>query len=327
MTMKAYLTLDYELYMGVSGTVEKCLIEPMRHFEEVLDRNHVKPTIFVDAAYLMQLKKLGEEHSALKDDFNKVYDHISSMSAKGYSIQLHLHPQWYYSTYENGEWQIDKEHYSLRDMPFVQAESYIKQSIKVLTDITKKEVSAFRAGGYSLPDDFACLGNNGITTDSSVLPDTYQMSRYQKYNYKGCPQKTDWRFDGYPSKETENGKYHEIAISMAPIGILPYLYLRFFRCRHHLQYSNDSWGDGSSVNEVDNSSRWKRLAKKVGRAHLVASVDKLSVFNLERVLRWCRRHLKGDKFVVIGHPKNISPNSIHLFEEFVKHNELEWTTM
>ena len=74
--MNGYITLDYELCMGISGTPEKCLFEPMGHLTAMLDKYGIKTNLFVDTAYLLQLNKLKESFPQLKKDYDAVVNHI-----------------------------------------------------------------------------------------------------------------------------------------------------------------------------------------------------------------------------------------------------------
>ena len=75
--MKVLLTLDYELFLGQkTGTIEKCLVQPMSLLSNALVDYGGRFTIFVDATYLLRLSQLASEQSELQEDFNMLVDHL-----------------------------------------------------------------------------------------------------------------------------------------------------------------------------------------------------------------------------------------------------------
>ena len=65
--MNIYITLDYELFFGPkSGTVNKCIIEPIEKLLKIVDPLNVKIVCFVDSGYLLALEKQMEKYSDRK---------------------------------------------------------------------------------------------------------------------------------------------------------------------------------------------------------------------------------------------------------------------
>lgn len=99
--MNGYITLDYELGMGKNtGTPKKCLVEPMNHLNAMTEKHGIKMNVFMDAAYLLQMRKLKDLYPKLQNDYVTVTNHIKKLDAGGHAFHLHLHPQWCYSTYD-----------------------------------------------------------------------------------------------------------------------------------------------------------------------------------------------------------------------------------
>src|SRR5574344_1586280 len=185
--MDVYFTFDYELYLGSNtGTVDKCLITPTNKIVAVLNKKSVRATFFVDVLYLMKLKEYSKSYNNLAVDYNKIITQLKELSTKGHSIQLHLHPQWYYSTYNGKEWILDFSHYKLSDCPMSDVHNMFEKGISLLESITTKKVFAFRAGGYSiqsLADYVNIFKQYGILVDSSALTGLKSISRFQVYNF------------------------------------------------------------------------------------------------------------------------------------------------
>lgn len=329
--MKGYITLDYELRMGdYSGTPEKCLIEPMRHLIEMVDRYGIKMNVFVDAAYLLQLKKMKGLYLQLQKDYDTVSNHVKQLDAQGHSIQLHLHPQWCYSVYDGNKWLLDKDHYKLSDMPLDQQKQLIKDGTALLNSLVSNKVTAFRAGGYSI-ENFDELYETfievGINVDSSVFRGNMAKGKYNAYDYRKVPNKTSWMFKFYHKIENTTGDMKEYPISTIVVQTI--LYLINKRAKHpelsDIKESKNYWGDGQGLGAP--GGRLNKLIRKVqmlfGNKAIRASIEESE--NLEKVYCYSTEHYQGDDFVIIGHPKNISPFTISVLERFIiNHPEIEY---
>lgn len=330
--MKGYITLDYELGMGkITGTPEKCLIEPMNYLTEMTDKYGIKLNIFVDAAYILRLIKLKEQFPILDQDLKIVTDHIRKLDAEGHSIQLHLHPQWCYSTFDGVKWILDMEHYKLSDMPFEEQKQLIKDGVAILNSLTSRKVSTFRAGGYSLnnySELYDVFISEGITKDTSVLRGEYSKGKYQTYDYRKVPNKTSYRVSSDIKIEDNGGNMTEYPIST--IRTLSIVYL-LNKWKRHYEYSDIivpkiKWGDGQGIGYSGNKCQilLNKIKMLFGKKSIRASID-IGV-DLENVYSYSRKHYEGDNFVIIGHPKAISPFAISVLERFViNHPEIEFT--
>ena len=329
--MKAYLTLDYELFLGKTGTPENCLFVPMNNLLELLDRHEIKCTIFVDAAYLIRLQELKHQFIQLENDYKNVVSHIQMMSSKGHSVQLHIHPQWLYSTYsdDNG-WQLDFEHYKLSDLESApKIQEVVKKSVDILNMITGITVRAYRAGGYSYPVDSDALFESGIRYDSSVLPGVKYISKAQSYDYSNVPQITKWKYKRNPKCIDDKGDMTELPISVMNESFISYIFRRQ-KYKKLLEGNNGKWGDGVPVSVLLKKKHkiFTKLNKLFRKQQILASIDIPMVLALNDVYKYCCENVKGEEFVIIGHPKNQSLYSIREFEKFIlHHSDLEWCTM
>ena len=151
--MNIIITLDYELFLNdITGTVNNCLIKPMQEIQKICEKHDFKLTIFVDAAYLYRLTELKKDYPALEEDYKNTVDNIKWLAKLGHDIQLHIHPQWYYSNYNGKEWILDWDHYKLSDMPRDYAFEVFGKSKELLDSIIEYKTTLFRAGGYSIQD-------------------------------------------------------------------------------------------------------------------------------------------------------------------------------
>lgn len=329
--MYGCITLDYELGMGShTGTPEKCLIEPVTRLVEMVDKFGVKINVFVDAAYLLQLRKLKEEYPQLAKDYESVTNHLKQLDKEGHAIQLHLHPQWLYSSYDGGKWYLDFNHYKLSDMPLEDQKVLIKEGTALLNSLVSKKVTAFRAGGYSVenfPQLYDTFLTAGITIDSSVYRGNQAKGKYNEYDYRHVPKKTSWKFLNNHKAENNEGEMMEYPISTIVVQAVRYLLNK--RAKHRefndIQESKTVWGDGVSLGAP--GGKFHKVIRKIemlfGKKAIRASIEQSE--DLEKVYAYSCKHYKGNDFVIIGHPKAISPYNIAVLERFIQnHPEIEF---
>ncbi len=321
--MNGYITLDYELFMGkTTGTPESCLVEPMMHLMDMVDKYNVKLNVFVDAAYLLQLNKLRSEFHRLQQDYEMVTNNIRQIDQRGHAIQLHLHPQWYYSSFDGEKWILDMDHYKLSDMPLADQISLVNEGAALLNNLVTRRITAFRAGGYSI-ENFTELYTtflaNGIVTDTSAIHGGYSSGKYHTYDFRDVPKKTSYMVLKDIKRENTKGQMREYPIStIDTIGIGYLLKKRTMTKKNNsIHGSKREWGDGEIIGYP--GGKLKVLITKLNLLFnskpLLASMDEY--INLEDVLTYSRRHYAGDDFVIIGHPKTFSPHIINLLEYFI----------
>jgi hypothetical protein len=250
--LNIFFTFDYELFLGINpGTIDNCLTLPMNMIISLLNNYNIKSTVFVDAAYLLRLTELSESHEVLQNDLKKIKEHIGMLHKNNHTVQMHFHPQWLYSTWESGQWIMDKEHYKLSDMDTKFALNKLNESCNLLESIIDEKIIAFRAGGYSLTTfnsyiDF--FDSCGIRIDSSVLRNSVYRSMYQSYCYNNIPIKTIYNFSSDICIEDSSGIYKELSITTKAYN--PVFYLIKRGC-NSVQKTSKAYGDGIGIGIPD----------------------------------------------------------------------------
>lgn len=328
--MKAYITLDYELFMGRNvGTIKNCLINPMNALTKMLDIYGIKCNIFVDAAYLLKLHQLKDEFIQIEEQYKLLTKHIQDLSKQGHAIQLHFHPQWLYSTYDGG-WKMDFEHYKISDMPKRDVETFLPQAIELLQSYSINKISAFRAGGYSFPNEqrfLDILRKYSIQIDTSVLKGAKIESKFQTYNYLRIPSISPYNFEDNLSISNDNGYFTEYPISTIKMIGYRYWFLKRTLNRHYnTLFGTSKYGDGCGIGIP--GGVFERIKNKINRlitfSVVPATIDGVLSLHLEDVYKH-NYSKNNNSFVIIGHPKNLSKKSIEIFEDFImKHKEIEF---
>jgi hypothetical protein len=301
--MKIFLTLDYELFLGShTGSVEKCLIEPMAKLCSTADKYGVKFTIFVDATYLLALKN-HLDCPALQIDYRQIKAHLLHLKSSGHSLQLHIHPHWLHA------------HYRLSQLSKEEATHVITQSKQLLEEIIQQNIHAFRAGGFSIQpfEPYSKLFKDlELKIDSSVLPGCYYNSNNQQYDYRSSPAKDKYSFSKDVCEEDACGEFVEYPITTHSISFWfwwKFALLKLLKGKKHIMM-----GDGISV-ETTAQSIFTRLTKSQAG---FACMDGYKSSLLHKMKKQQEKRFGRDaNFVVLGHPKLTTPYSIDKLDEFI----------
>ena len=145
--MQIILTLDYELFMGSStGTVDKCLVEPMRRLCQAIEPAQGRFTIFVDACYLLKLQEYSSVYNRAASDLNMITSHLRQLSDAGHDLQLHIHPHWWFSTFDGMRWNVNSSYYKMSDVPDDTLLEMFRAAKALLDHLTPEEADQFRRG-------------------------------------------------------------------------------------------------------------------------------------------------------------------------------------
>lgn len=313
--MNIIVSLDYELFLNdITGTVSMCLVKPMEELQKICHNYGIKLTVFVDAAYLQRMSELKKKYKKVNDDYEQTVNNIRWLVEKGHDVQLHLHPQWYYSDHNGEEWQLDWAHYKLSDMPDEDAFAKFQESKALLDSIVGYKTTLYRAGGYSI-QDFPyqkCFKINGIIGDSSVLPGSKVIHKTHSYDYRKAPQSI-YRFTEDITTPKENGDYVEFPISStSPVFILRYRKKK----KIFMAVTDKNWGDGG---DLPAKSLFRKLKVLISSCELFkhphGTIDYQSYFWLNEAYQHSKQF---GCMVIIGHPKNFSSSSLSYFDRFIR---------
>lgn len=312
--MNITFTLDYELFLNdMTGTVANSLIKPMQEIQKICEKLDFRFTIFVDAAYLYRLTELKNDFPSLEKDYKTTVDNIKWLVSLGHDIQLHIHPQWYYSNYDGKEWTLDWDHYKLSDMPRNYAFEVFGKSKDLLDSIIGYKTTLFRAGGFSIQDfDYtACFKQYGIIGDSSVLPGGKVRQKTHSYDYTKSS-RCVYKFTEDIDVAQQEGSFWEFPISTAgPVNIIKYLFVK----ERWMSKTENRWGDGGDKPQTSLRAKIKSVMSSFEWIkYPYASIDHQCYFWLEDVYKYSK---KFGCMTVLGHPKNFSSSAFPHLEKFI----------
>jgi len=320
-----FITLDYELFFGLdSGTQEKSIIEPTNRLLEVLDKFQIKATFFVDSGYLIKLNKYRREFPLLDNDYNNIINQIKILHRNGHDIQLHIHPHWEDSYFNGDRWVIDTTRYKLHDFSPQEVEDIVYRYKKALVDIVGDKIFVYRAGGWCIqPFEYIsnALKKHNIWLDSTVFVGGKNSSKTHFFDFSNAPNKTYWRFESNPLIEVRDGFFTEVPISSYRVS--PFFYWKLAFLKKFGGSKHKSFGDGKSASSASRINLLRML--------LFKSVSTVSIdgYKSSLLLKAFKSFLKVENFnyfVVIGHPKALTPYSLEQLENFIKNTNINFST-
>lgn len=307
-----HLTFDYELFFGArTGTLERCAIAPTERLIALAARHNTPFTFFIDAGMLVAMRREIPAHPGLQADYDRIRRQVGTLAKDGHSIQLHIHPHWQDSRYEDGAWKMDTRRYRLDQFSASEVHDIVAGYTAEIAALSDKAPHAFRAGGLCL-QPFShiapALRAHGIRLDSSVYAGGAMTSRSHRFDFTTAPRKSIWRFEDDPCREVESGFFTEI-----PITPLRYSQMFFAGMALHRLLKTQKYraaGDGAGM--VGDASRITAVLLK--GSNDMASVDGYRVRALARAFERFNARNSGAHFVAIGHPKALSEKSFAVIE-------------
>lgn len=318
---KFILALDYELFFGSrTGSVQSCLLTPIDELLKVTDRYGVKLCLFVDAGFILRAMEHAAEYPELQKEVDKIRQQLTGLSQQGHDIQLHIHPHWIDSHFDGTQWHINTERYRLHDFDPDSIRQIVHTQKQLLTEISGKDVFAYRAGGWCIqPFDTIkeALWDEGIWLDSTVYHSGVSEDTVRGYDFSRASRKPSWRFESDPVEEEPAGKFVEVPISACKL--YPDFFWKMVIAKKLLGKNHQAYGNGASMTAVS-SYYLKRLTSPT---YSVVSIDGLKAGTLSQALKQNRRWGNHEIFNVMGHPKSLTPYSIHKLDVFLKKHRPE----
>lgn len=308
------ITFDYELFFGNNnGSYDDVLFQPTYNLINTLEEKGISATFFADVCSIPVAQKYNQ--ISYIDGFSK---QIQYMTQHGQDIQLHLHPHWFYSRWENGQWSFSNKGYRLHEFEKTgEIHNIIFNGIQYLNETLRPINSsyrciAYRAGGFSIqPHEFiiSALYDNGIRIDSSIAPYLSTKSEANIYDYKHPLEGLNWYISNNDEwwKNSTSGKYlFEIPIATVDKPPLSFVLKRIFKpdlIKLDLGYKRGSYISIHSTPESKIKIYYDYL-----RGYNAISMDAYSAdYLFSQVKRLYKKTKCRDQVVaIIGHPKLVN---------------------
>jgi len=330
MKIKMLLTFDYELPLGGWKSYDKGLFEPAQRLISLANDLKIPIVLFADICSAIQFKKWDNKF------YSGFTSQIQDALRTGHDVQLHIHPHWIDSKYNDGK-LFPSNKFGLSDFIDDQAIT-IDQIIKMAFDATEemcREVDpdyrciAFRAGGYNVEPEskiiLNCLYKSGIKYDSSVIKGLYQKFSFSKIDYRNAPEKNSWKVpvDGPLINTTNQEPYIiEYPISCMPNSLGSVLKRRANKILHKRAIQSRMYNNsGKGYSAVSRKSGWlDKLRMAFNPVVLSFDRDYFDLRDLEKIVDYNVKKFKSEEEVaitLISHPKSMGDYHFGLMESFV----------
>lgn len=338
MKIRLLLTFDHELPLGsLKTSYNRALFDPTERLFETAKTNDFPVTLFTDVLCALRYKEWDREGF-----YNPYVSQLQKAIESGHDVQLHLHPHWLTSRYENGT-VFPSHDYSLAHFESNKEFTIgdiVNKGTRLLEEVCSKinnsyKVLAFRAGGYNIEPEtkaiFDELAKNGIVYDSSVVLKYYFASSLSLIDFRKLPPLPNWHIgnDGNFRKSAEAGI---LEIPVAAIPKTPFEIPTRFKLKHFAHRAPES--HGAMIHEGNSGSRLQKLRMLFSARMLTFDNHTLSAKYLMRILDY--NVMKFSRFETMtmatcSHPKTMGNYSFSLMEQFVdmarkKYPDIEFTT-
>ena len=266
------------------------------------------------------------------EDFYKPFEaQIGDAISRGHDVQLHLHPHWLTSTYDNGVINPSQK-YSLhgyRNDPFPNnIAGIVERGVDYLNTICKPlnkgyRCIAFRAGGYdicrSTAEILTALWQNGIRIDSSIARGFRFESNIASIDFSNMPSNANWHIplEGPLNNFSAHGMFEVPIVSAkrTPLNNLPYLFKR-------AMFKKKAQKTGTGMHDL-HTNALRKLKRLMPFSAWMLSFDD-SCFDaryLEKMLAKYIHQFADDQIVfasAISHPKSMSDANFRIMCDFIE---------
>ena len=329
--IKVLLTFDYELPLGGVSNYQHGLFDPADKLIARANHLHIPIVLFTDICSAIRFKEW---------DYQGYYlpfrDQVHRAIKSGHDVQLHIHPHWMTSHYQDGNY-IPSTDFSLSNFASTHEgftlEAIIKHAYSELLAMGREvdphyACVAFRAGGYDVEPEskriLTALNSLGVKIDSSVIKEFYLDYSFSKVDYTHSPAPSSWfvSTEGPLLKQASAGLL-ELPISSKPTSAFDIMSRRLKKIINRKNYASRIYrnsGKGFLLTQGKQSlqSKLKKITNPLVLSldrEYVECVDLMSIvdYNIEQYA-----NEPGDLILTaIGHPKSMGIYHVDLMEEFV----------
>lgn len=332
--LKLCITFDYELFLGTNTLPEEeVLFRPAKALAEMLAQEGVPATFFADTCSVTQHARFGQ--TAYCDGFTA---QLRELYAMGHDVQLHIHPNWLNSRFQDGAWEISAEGYKIHDFGFDPSTENSAPTIlrggKTYLEETLRPVDpayrciAYRAGGFCIRPEqelLRVLLSLGIRIDSSVALRQVSQGAIQDYDFSRMPPQLNWWVS--PDKGLEiptprgDDTVFEVAIGTARNNLFKYLGLP----KDGIHVTSRSGAGSGIVLPSRQSGRFETLCRMVKRrlwSDGILSLDTrgyaVLLRDLDEIFRRYGCGAQDQYAAIICHPKLASEQTVENMRRFVR---------
>jgi len=176
-----------------------------------------------------------------------------------------------------------------------------------LSRITRPKAASLADQGHKAGK---ALKRSGVTIDSTVYANGRSEGTARSFDFHGAPAKSRWRFETDPLVEVADGAFLEVPIASRRVA--PGFFWRLAAMKKLGGARHRAFGDGAPL-ALERGDLMRKLLRPT---HSVVSMDGYKASFLGRAADEYRARGFED-FVVIGHPKALTPYSLDQLDAFL----------
>lgn len=310
------LTFDYEIFFGEkSGTFKNCIFRPVEKLREIMNKNEIKGIFFIDILYYIKLLDVPE----LVEEASLMEKQIKDLVKDGHRVELHLHPHWINSNYNEGKWEFKYNKYRFDQLTLEEREKIFEVGFKTLEKLAKSidesyELKGYRAGGWCIQpfeNFYPYFKKYKLIYDSSVIEQFKIKGEGHDVNFASISKKDIYKFSKEIEKEEIDGEFTEYKIS--------YYYCNFLeKCINKilkLFISDKNYGDGVPMTVNNSRGIITKVLEKIKGNNTIYSLEgKTNVYFLLYKLSQEQRK----NIVFLSHPKGMNNYGIKIIKKLKK---------
>lgn len=184
---------DWELSGNGSGDVYELQISPMRELVSIYARYGIRGSFNAEVMQQLAFRSAQDDHPELREVSNAWDEAVIETFAAGHDVQLHVHPQWKDSLYENGSWHLTSD-WSILNFSREDARDMLNKCRTYLEQLLRRvepeyRCVSFRSGSWCIaPSPFILdlLAEMGIIFDMSIVGGVSYDTKRIKLDYRAC---------------------------------------------------------------------------------------------------------------------------------------------
>ena len=219
------LTEDHEVFGNGSGDVRRHIVEPTERMARICEKFGMPLTVFFEVEEYLAFER---EREALElawgyDPAVELRMQAIDLVRRGHDLQLHLHPEWVGSRFEDGRWILRPERPTVDSLFETQEEvsDYIGGRKAVIDGFyeaagSPRRVMAYRCGAFCAQPGrklLRALAVHGIVIDSSLVKGMVRTDDHVHLDFSGAPaNRRHWQISDDVAGEDATGPVTEIPI-------------------------------------------------------------------------------------------------------------------
>jgi hypothetical protein len=335
-TIHLALVDDWELSGSGAGDPRDLQFRPIRHLTKIYNKYGIRGSFNAEVMQQLAFRDFQTQHPHLKSLADEWDATIQETFRQGHDIQLHTHPQWSSSEYQDGKWILKGDwsivNYSSNEarQMLVRGKEYLESLLRPLN--SNYRCISYRAGSWCVaPSSFMLnlLADLGIVFDISIVGKLKYDTRRIKLDYSNCEED----FAPFYPAMTDARRVSNKAERIVCIPTNHFYGSRRLTLKHHLTKvaaklsrgqttttGQTSGGFGSDWADTKHDSSFRRIYEKgvvpyLKGKHLISDLAQLNYPLMREMLSSIRRRARATGLSNLPVVLSIHTKDIRAFDD------------